>query len=215
MSIGPRPEPAAPGVVTTAPWSGLLPYLALFVRLAIGLALLDIGLAAVLAGGQGPGRPSWVGAEPGWLPGPGALVAMLPYLALATGVGLVFGIFTTASALLACALTLLPALAVAFELVVLGGLGNSGRYGPFTGFALGRGIGPEVLALIGFGVLAIPGLAALVLLSPVSINRFSIDALIFRGETTFPTPPTGPPRSAESAATTGGDRDHPDQLASV
>src|SRR5437660_1128391 len=64
--------------------------LALFVRLAIGLCLLNIGLATVMAS-VGPqfGGPGMMGGGPG-LPGIEMLVTVLPYLTLAIGVGLVF-----------------------------------------------------------------------------------------------------------------------------
>lgn len=209
MSAGlppqPQSEPVAGGVIAAAPWRNLLPWLALFVRLAIGLSLLNIGLAAVMAsmaspfGGPGPWNGGWNAGPPGF-PGLGLLAGLLPYAALAVGAGLVFGIFTTAAALLACGLVLLPAILLTLEIVTVGNIMSPNGMIPF-----GRGLGPDALiGLLGLGVVATPSLVALVLLSPTSINRFSIDALIFRrvSAPTFAAPAA--PGPAGSAGLGGG-----------
>ncbi len=197
MSTSLQREPVAEGVAF--PGTKLLPYLSLFVRLAIGLSLLDIGLATIMSSGPSPfgGPPGWPpggwggpGASSGF-PGVGLLVFVLPYAALAIGVGLVFGIFTTVAALMACGLALVFPVLLTLHMVIMGGINTNAMM--MTPFGPG-GFGPEAgltLLLIGLGIT--PGLVALVLLSPPSINRFSVDALMFQRVAPPIVPPAAPP----------------------
>ena len=196
MSLIPRPELVAQGgMFPISP--KVLGLVALFVRLAIGLSLLNIGLATVMAAGA----PRF-GGGPSFLPGLELLITVLPYVTLAIGVGLVFGIFTTLCALFACGLVLLLPLAITYQLVIAAGMQNNG-FSPYPGggMGLGGGFGPgEGFVLLCVGVLAVPGFVALVLLSAPTINRYSFDALMF-GRTTSPVlpPPEPPPRPDEAS----------------
>jgi hypothetical protein len=76
---------------------------------------------------------------------------------------------------------------VTLHLVVGGNLAFSPSFNPMV-----RGFGPDILMVMIVGAfVATPGLVVLVLLSPPSINHYSIDALLYRrGGTTFaPLPP--------------------------
>jgi hypothetical protein len=178
MSLNPRPEPVAPGAALPAPGGIVLACLALFLRLAVGLGLLNFGLAAIMANSMSP-YGGWAGMPPGssqgFIPGVELLFAALPYACATIGVGLVFGIFTTISALLACGLTLILPLLMTFHLMMAGSLAFSQGFNPMI-----RVLGPEagVISIVA-SVLAAPTLVALVLLSTPAINRFSIDAYIF------------------------------------
>lgn len=188
MSLAPQPD----GIGGVPHVSGkLLGYVALFLRLSLGLSLLNAGLAGVLSsGGPGGGMPGFGGRNVNpftgtmgpIMPGMEGLAAVLPFAELAAGVGLVFGIFTTICALAGCALTLVTPLMVSLALVTTSGIGP-------TPNRFGMGFGFELLSLL-------PGQSALtyavlVLLSPSTINRLSIDALIFRRASarSFPVPP--------------------------
>lgn len=194
MSLGPQPERVAEGITLPLPTTKLLAYIALFLRLSLGLSLLNAGLAGVLSsngpmggmpgfGGRG-GNPFTGGPAP-TPPGMEGLATVLPFAELVVGVGLVFGIFTTISALAGCALTLVTPLLVSVALITTSGIGPApNRFGIGFGFEVLMQL-PAQSALT---------YAALVLLSPSSINRLSIDALIFRRTAAPVFPPTaGPP----------------------
>ena len=197
MSVGPEPERVAVGGLP-ALGPRVLGLLALFVRLAIGLCLLNIGLATVMASaastfGGGPG----MGGQ-STLPGLEMLVTLLPYLTLAIGVGLVFGIFTTVSALLACGLVLLLPLMITYQLVIAAGMPNAG-FSPYNMMARFGGPG-EGIVLLFVSVFATPSFVALVLLSSPSINRYSFDALMFGRSASPVLPPAEPPRRPEETS---------------
>ena len=160
----------------------LLPYLAFAVRVGLGLGLLNGGLGGILSM-----RPnSWGGVSgrsPGALGGLDVLLELFPYVELALGLGLVFGIFTTITALLSCAmaLTIPLVMTVAILGAVMTGTGG-------VGYAYGYGPAALQFSLmtVGITLAAIPGFALVVLLSPLSINRFSVDALIFKRSRPIP-----------------------------
>ncbi len=140
----------------------------------LGSGLINGGLAAVLKqngfGGPGIGRPvnPFTGAVTPGMPGVDALADVLPFAELAVGVGLIFGIFTTICAIAACVLALVTPLMMTVSLMVNAGIATApNRFGFGVEFFL-LGIGQSTLAY-----------AALLLLSPVAINRLSMDALIF------------------------------------
>ena len=156
----------------------MLACLALFLRLAVGLGLLNFGLAAIMAASAVP-FGGWTGVRPppmqGAIPGLEVMLSATPYACAAIGAGLVFGIFTTICALLACGLTLLLPLVMTFHLLLAGGLAFTPGFNPIM-----RGLGPEAGAIsIALCVFVAPTLIALVLLSAPAINRISLDAYIF------------------------------------
>ena len=190
MSLGPQPERTADGAVSPLVTAKLLAYVALFLRLSLGLTALNAGLAGVLSTGGGGGPPGFggrgvnpfTGGIAQTMPGFEGLMMVLPFAEMAVGVGLIFGIFTTASTLAGCAMTLVPPLLMAVSMITTSGIGG----GPNR---VGGGFGLEFFILLP----SQPALsyAVLVLLSPTTINRLSIDALIFRRPTApiFPVPP--------------------------
>ncbi|HEY2155190.1 MAG TPA: hypothetical protein VGH33_06140 [Isosphaeraceae bacterium] len=200
MSLDPRSEPVAQGSLFPAPGGIVFACLALFLRLAVGLGLLNFGLAAIMAAVAAP-FGGWTGMRPpssqGFIPGIEVLFSALPYACAAIGVGLVFGIFTTISALLACAVTLLLPLILTIHLLIAGGLAFSPGFNPIM-----RGLGSEAgVITIVLCVFVAPTLVALVLLSSPGVNRFSIDAYIF-ARTTRPVfgGPVEPPPAPEGGS---------------
>ncbi len=178
MSLGPRPEPPAQGLAFPAPGGVVLACLVLFLRLAVGLGLLNFGLAAIMTASASP-FGGWTGMRPpssqGFVPGIEVLFSALPYACAAIGAGLVFGIFTTICALCACGLTLFLPLLLTFHLLVAGGMAFSPGFNPVM-----RGFGPEAgIFSIVLCVFVAPTLVGLVVLSAPAINRFSLDAYIF------------------------------------
>jgi hypothetical protein len=178
MTPGPRPELVAQGFVFPAPGGIVLACLSLFLRLAVGLGLVNFGMAAIMTSNGAP-FGGWTGMRPptsqGYVPGVELIFSALPYACAAIGVGLVFGIFTTICALLACGLTLFLPLLMTFHLLIAGGMAFAPGFNPVM-----RGLGPEAGAIsLVLCVFAAPTLVALVLLSAPAINRFSIDAYIF------------------------------------
>jgi hypothetical protein len=179
MSAYPRPELVASGTVPLpAAWPRLVALVALFVRIGVGLSLFNPGLVRILTPGPGgfggpggmvgPGFRPAIGALTPTLPGFEGVAAVLPYAELAVGVGLILGIFTTISALAACAITLVSPALMAVSLMLSAGIGPMpNRFGLAFEYLLAT---PHQALL---------AQALLVLLSPVAINRYSIDALIF------------------------------------
>ncbi len=193
MSLGPRPEPVAQGLVFPAPGGVVLACLALFLRLAVGLGLLNFGMAAIMTANAAPFGGA-MGLRPppmqGPMPGLEFLLSATPYACAAIGAGLVFGIFTTICALLSCGLAALLPLLMTFHLLVAGGLAVTPGFNPMM-----RGFGPEAGAIsIALCVFVAPTLVALVLLSAPAINRLSLDAYIFArtGRALFPEPTESP-----------------------
>ena len=206
MSLGPQPEQASEGVTLPFSTTKLLAYVALFLRLSLGLSLLNAGLAGVLSS-NGPmgGMPGFggravnpfTGGVGPTVPGMEGLTTVLPFAELAVGVGLIFGIFTTICALAGCALTLVTPLLISFAMITMSGVGP-----PPNRFGIGLGV-EFLMQLPGQSALTY---AVLVLLSPSAINRLSIDALIFRrtaapilpSQATRPGPVSGPTELTEA-----------------
>ena len=154
----------------------LLPWMALLVRLGVGLGLLNAGLTAMSSnGGMNPG---WNGPRFG---GPGqpfeSVFVLIPYLEIGIGVGLTFGVFTTLMAILAWILILAVPLLMTIGLIVTASAGVS------AGFGFGRpgwaGMEAGIMSLL-IAVVTTPCFALLLALSPLSINTMSIDALMFQ-----------------------------------
>ena len=152
----------------------LLPLLALFVRASIGLNMLNSGLIGIFSKNLGRNLfNNGAFGGPGTPPGSDALAGIFPYAELAVSVGLIFGIFTTISAFLACAISLIGPLLTTLSLVTSAGLGPAMNQN-LMGFNLIGMLSPNT------GVVAY---VLLVAISPLRINRFSIDALIFQRNT--------------------------------
>lgn len=176
---------------SVGPVARLLPWLALFVRVSVGLGFLNGGLAAMISGGGGPGMIYGPGAGLGFFPGTDVLIKVLPYLELAVGLGLICGIFTTIMALIAWVLVLLIPILLTVNMFTA----MAASMGTNTlGFGVGRGgMGLDFGVIsVAVAVISTPCFALLVILSPQSINRLSLDAMIFPN---FPSPPIGGPPS--------------------
>jgi len=176
----PLPLARIPRDDATGQYDRLLPWLALFVRLSVGIALLNAGLAGMMASGPGfgggpPANPFMTPmGPPGPLPGLETLVASLPYVELALGVGLCFGIFTTMTALACCGLVLVVPAIMTMQLLAV----PTPQPGVIVGGPRFMGPGVAIYSVL-FAVVSTPCLVVLVLLSPRTINRLSVDALIF------------------------------------
>jgi len=172
----------------------LLPWLALFVRVSVGIGFLNAGLAAMISSGGGGARTLYgPGPGSGFLPGTEVLFQALPYVELALGLGLICGIFTTLMALISCGLVLLIPILLTLSMFTsmaasMGTL-STGLGGMRGGMGLEFGVVSVAIAVV-----STPCFALLVLLSPQSINRFSLDAMIFPKDPIRPIdgPPTGP-----------------------
>ena len=148
----------------------LLPLMALYVRASVGLSMLTTGLFLMFSKNNPGNNAAFQGAmTPGGLD---SLATLIPYVNLALGVGLILGIFTTLSALLASAFSLLGPLLWAISLITTAGIGNGGNsiatvLNQFSIFYQAQGVVTYLLVIA---------------LSPLAINRYSIDALIFQKE---------------------------------
>ena len=166
----PWTERSTGGLLGLDPGRTIRIWVTLLLRIGIGLSLLSTGLAGYFglrAGGNG------------WrLYGPGASMAMLdpvmsslPYVAIGLGLALILGFLTTASAIGAGFFGLiLPVFAIIQ--IAAGGQSN--------GFMGGRGGGDEFLTMM--MSMSLPNLltnAAMIWLSPIENNPYSVDALIF------------------------------------
>jgi len=146
-------------------------WVALLLRFGIGLSLLGTGLASYR------GMP--VGGGPGGFPGPGGpssaidpFLSGLPYLAIGLGLGLILGFLTTASAIGAGFFSLIIPF---FAIIQVALVGTSNGFG--VPYALGND--PFFHAAT---VMMLPNLvanAAMIWLSPLENNPFSVDTLIF------------------------------------
>ncbi len=156
----------------------LLPALACFARISVGLTMLNSGLMGIFAkSGRGSPFGNSGFGTPVTAPGMEGLIMALPYLELALAVGLIFGIFTTIVAFLSCLLSLLTPLLTTYMLV--SGSANGQGMNQFA-----MGLNPFSMLFPNQGMLAY---VLVVILSPLSINRYSVDALIFRqGPGPFP-----------------------------
>jgi hypothetical protein len=177
--------------VLEGPWGKILPWLALFTRCMFGLCLLNFGLLMLLNTSPNASPPvADLASVTIWI-----LLQGVPYLSIAIGLGLVFGIYTTLNSLLACGLTLILPVVLLVGLITQSFLGNGGlgpRGNPFGMVGSDVGVG---LGIAGYAVFAIPCLVLLVLLSPMSINRYSLDTLMFgkpKAPAFRPVPPSEP-----------------------
>ena len=161
--------------VLEGPWGKILPWLALFTRCLAGLCLLNFGLMMLIISNPNTSPPmADLASVTIWI-----LLQGVPYLSVAIGLGLVFGIYTTLNSLLACGLSLIVPVVLLVALITQSFLGNGGispRGNPFGMVVPDAGVG---LMLASYAVVAIPCLVILVLLSPMSINRYSLDTLMF------------------------------------
>jgi len=181
-------------LVSEGPWGRIMPWLALFVRCMVGLCLLNFGTMVLINSGPNANPPSSeLGAVIFWI-----LLQAVPYVSIAIGLGLVFGIYTTLNSLLACALTLIVPLVMLVALIGQGMVGSGGpgpRGNPFGGFGSEFGVG---LMFGTYAVCVIPCLVTLVLLSPMQINRYSLDTLMFSKPKRFEAPNATPPSPQRS-----------------
>jgi hypothetical protein len=181
-------------LVREGPWGRLLPWIALFARCMVGLCLLNFGTMVLINSGPNASPPSSeLGAVIIWI-----LLQAVPYMAIAIGLGLVFGIYTTLNALLACGLTLILPLVMLVAMIGQSALGTGGpgvRGNPFGTFGPEFGIG---LMFAAYAVFIVPCLVTLVLLSPMQINRYSLDTLMFGKPKRFEAPNATPPSPQRS-----------------
>jgi hypothetical protein len=178
---------------SVGPVTRLLPWLALFVRVSVGLGFLNAGLAPLISGGGRPGMIYGPMPGSGFLPGTEVLLKALPYLELALGLGLICGIFTTIMALISCGLVLLTPILMTLTMFTTMAA-SMGTYATgFGGMRGGMGLDFGIVS-IAIAVISTPCFALLLLLSPQSINRFSLDAMIFPQDPIRPIdgPPPGP-----------------------
>ncbi len=145
---------------------------ALVVRLMLGMTLLTTALSALMGGmnnnfmgpfGGGGMRGSMTGT------GVDAVLQAVPYLQLVTGLGLLLGVFTFVWSIVAGLASIIPYGIVCAMLVITAGIAGSPN-----AFA--------IMSMLQTTILARGELFAIVLmifLSHPSINRFSVDTLIY------------------------------------
>jgi uncharacterized membrane protein YphA (DoxX/SURF4 family) len=158
-----EPSPLTLGLIT------------LFLRLGLGLGLLDTGLIAFLARRMGGGtfNPMFTNGGGGLFPPGDALQELLPYAQIAVGLALTLGFFTRFAAATAASLMILqPLLRTVFMMIAGQVIVNPGMR--FRGM-------PFVIPGASFGLDASNlFLAAAVLwLASVRSNPWSLDALMF------------------------------------
>jgi len=181
MTIPPpdAPTPAVPGLFGPDPGLPIRRWVAMLLRLGIGLSLLSSGLAGYRGATAGAGlRP------PSPLGGPfsqnpfgalGPFFTAAPYFEIGLGLALVFGFLTTASSIAAGFFTLLAPAVVAVQFATTGATTGGGMFPNNPNFTM--------LMMLGAGGGSfLPGLlanAALIWLSPLENHPYSVDALIF------------------------------------
>jgi uncharacterized membrane protein YphA (DoxX/SURF4 family) len=148
------------------PGRSLRVWVTLLLRFGIGLSLLSTGLAGYFGASTGfaaPGRNSFSMIDP--------FLSGLPYVAIALGLALVLGFLTTASSIAAGFFALIPLL---LSMVQLAFSARSGLPG------FGGRWGNDYIAMMGLaGVSNLLPNAALIWLSPLENNPYSVDAMIF------------------------------------
>ncbi len=145
----------------------------MLLRLGIGLSLLSTGLAGYFglqAGGMRMGGGPWGGGASLSMLDP--FMSGLPYLAIGLGLALILGFLTTASAIGAGFFSLILPIFVIIQTVSMGSTGGfnmGGRWGndQFLAMMMSSSL-PNLLTN-----------AAMIWLSPLENNPFSVDALIF------------------------------------
>jgi uncharacterized membrane protein YphA (DoxX/SURF4 family) len=144
-------------------------------RAGLGMSLLNAGLFGYL--GRGRGGVAVLGGLP--IPAPSEPVSeLLPIAQIALGLALIFGLFTTVAALAAGLLFLL---APAVQMAVVLGTGFLGNPNSYAALHEMLGSGPTNGLLL---------VAAILWLSPVGSNPWSLDRLLFAR---LPGPAPGPP----------------------
>jgi hypothetical protein len=166
-------EPSPIGLLGPDPGRAIRCWVALFLRIGVGLSLLAIGLAGYF--GQ---RSPMMGAG-AWGQGLGfggldPFFSALPYLAIALGLALVLGFLTTASAIGAAFFSLMMP---AFVIVQIVSVGASGGAGMMRGG--GWGNDPFIVMMMAMSLPNLIPMAALIWLSPLENHPYSVDALIF------------------------------------
>ena len=168
----PITEPTLSGLIFRDPGRAIRCWVALFLRIGIGLSLLSSGLAGyfsqqgrVFGGGGVWGQGLLTaGLEP--------FFAALPYLAIGIGLALILGFLTTASAIAAAFFSLLTPILTIIQIIgagASGGVNMGGRWGndPFSAMMMSMLL-PSLIPQ-----------AALIWFSPLENHPYSIDALIF------------------------------------
>ncbi len=176
-----------PGLIGPDPGLPIRRWVAMVLRLGIGLSLLSIGLSGYFAI-QGPmGGPNFRFTNSNF-PAIAPLVSALPYLTIGLGLALILGFLTTASSIASACLVLLIPLLLAISIVVSGGS---------TMFGMGMGGGPDqmitVMMVTAFYLPSLMPLIALIWLSPLENHPVSVDALIFNRVAPEPFSPPVPP----------------------
>jgi uncharacterized membrane protein YphA (DoxX/SURF4 family) len=185
----PLPEPSrspTSGLLGPDPGRSIRIWVTMLLRLGIGLSLLSTGLAGYFDFAMRPGGAT----GPGGLFAQGNALSMLdpflsglPYLAIGLGLALILGFLTTASSIGAGFFSLiLPIFAVIH--IVATGSARGGLTGPWGN--------DPFLSMLSTSLPNLLTNAAMIWLSPLENNPFSVDALIFGREEiepeSFPTP---------------------------
>lgn len=170
------PLPPAPvfSQDTLIPDRRTLVLIGLFLRLGLGIAILNAGLISYLqqsgfnGGGRGGfGSMFFGGPQPSFGQAFEA-IKLLPYVEIAVGVALILGFFTGWAVLLAMAIQIFVPLVQTVLILLYHGQGNmNGMFGVESMFPSSR------LVTLLFGALVL-------WLCPAHRNPFSVDSLVFR-----------------------------------
>ena len=184
----PSTEQTPMGFLGPDPGRSIRLWVTFLLRLGIGLSLLSTGLSGYfglrMSGGVAWGRaPSYSMLDP--------FMSGLPYLAIALGLALVLGFLTTASAIGAGFYSLILPVFAIVQTVMMGSNGGvpfGGRFGNAQYFEMMLSTSlPNLLTN-----------AAMIWLSPLENNPYSIDALIFGREEMEPVAPRPGPFAGPS-----------------
>jgi flagellar biosynthesis protein FliQ len=142
-----------------------------FVRVGIGLSMLGSGLRGYFAQQNVGFRNglSGIGSLGGALD---PLFLALPYFSIALGVALLVGFLTTAAAIGAAFLSLLPSVLLIIEVIARFGMPMGGGFGRFGG-------DPFESMFLTLSLSQMLPYAVMIWLSPLENNPISFDALIF------------------------------------
>ena len=163
-------------------------WVALLLRVGIGLSLLSMGLASYfgMQGGRAGGNMWGQGPSMSMLD---PFLSGLPYLAIGLGLALILGFLTTAAAIGAGFFSLILPLFAVIQIIGSGGYGGinpGGRWGNDQFFSM-------MLSM------SLPNLlphAAMIWLSPLENHPYSVDALIFGRNELEPAAPSPAPTPA-------------------
>jgi hypothetical protein len=168
----PTPEPSPMDTILRDPGRSIRCWIALFLRLGVGLSLLTSGLAGYFSQ---QGRPFGGGGV--W--GQGLLTtgiepffAAIPYLAIGIGLALILGFLTTASAIASAFFSLLTPILMIIQIVGAGASGGGNMGGRW-------GNDPFSAMMASMVMISLIPQAALIWFSPLENHPYSIDALIF------------------------------------